>query len=228
MMRSWSVRGLSPRVRGNRIASVSHSIPAGSIPACAGEPPGLGIRSGSLSGLSPRVRGNHGKGNTGDDDVRSIPACAGEPGAGLGSRGWRRVYPRVCGGTPGRTTMKTPAGGLSPRVRGNPRGECHRRHCHRSIPACAGEPSGGRPGKPGQTVYPRVCGGTTPTGTGTTALEGLSPRVRGNPGAHYDENASWGSIPACAGEPSGGRPGKPGQTVYPRVCGGTVSSRTAS
>ena len=71
-------RGLSPRVRGNRIVIVFKCVGRGSIPACAGEPHNgafdmkpaevyprvcggtwSGIRLGELvAGLSPRVRGN--------------------------------------------------------------------------------------------------------------------------------------------------------------------------
>ena len=74
-----AVRGLSPRVRGNLAGVLAFPLPAGSIPACAGE---------------PRVR-----------SIESV--CAG-------------VYPRVCGGTAGRKSGDIKAMGLSPRVRGNP------------------------------------------------------------------------------------------------------------
>ena len=52
------------------------------------------------------------------------------------------------------------------------------------------------------------------------AVAGLSPRVRGSPGAPPAQDQRGGSIPACAGEPH--RPGSTGTTsgVYPRVCGG--------
>ena len=96
--------------------------------------------------------------------------------------------------------------GLSPRVRGN----LDRVHLnvirHGSIPACAGEPT--RPG--GQTrvftVYPRVCGGTISTGAMPEGFTGLSPRVRGNHIPCSTAGHEPGSIPACAGEPSGYRP----------------------
>ena len=72
------VDGLSPRVRGNRLAEVEHPDPLGSIPACAGEPdvshisvprekvyPRVcggtavnALRNMKSTGLSPRVRGN--------------------------------------------------------------------------------------------------------------------------------------------------------------------------
>ncbi len=71
------LRGLSPRVRGNRMADSSHPFAIRSIPACAGEPPCRVIvmllikvyprvcggnpfqrrRWYSTAGLSPRVRG---------------------------------------------------------------------------------------------------------------------------------------------------------------------------
>ena len=95
----YQLRGLSPRVRGNRIRRRPLRGTRRSIPACAGEPrvrqasasrPKVYPRvcggtyifygtGGRIQGLSPRVRGNlyilwdRGK-NSG-----SIPACAGEP-----------------------------------------------------------------------------------------------------------------------------------------------------
>ena len=56
--------------------------------------------------------------------------------------------------------IKSTPGGLSPRVRGNPRlaekGLCRRW----SIPACAGEPHCTDTRRMSVAVYPRVCGGT--------------------------------------------------------------------
>ena len=91
--------------------------------------------------------------------------------------------------------------GLSPRVRES--------LGHGSIPACAGEPglpTGSIPAcapfrRGGSWVYPRVCGGTPATATLASALSGLSPRVRGNPGFVCQRLSEVGSIPACAGEP---------------------------
>ena len=54
--------GLSPRVRGNprHANGRGRAYHGGSIPACAGEPEGLGLEHLALLpyGLSPRVRGN--------------------------------------------------------------------------------------------------------------------------------------------------------------------------
>ena len=54
-----------------------------------------------IPGLSPRVRGNRGLGGQSGGAVGSIPACAGEPAATPPKPRVDRVYPRVCGGTPG-------------------------------------------------------------------------------------------------------------------------------
>ena len=133
------VAGLSPRVRGNlsyphRCMKVDRSIPA-----CAGEPVGVGCLTVYVTvyprvcggthdgwtqsllgtGLSPRVRGNPAPRCPPGAVCGSIPACAGEPAkAGrLGLVG--EVYPRVCGGTPPPGARRARYAGLSPRVRGN-------------------------------------------------------------------------------------------------------------
>ena len=120
--------GLSPRVRGNRICLEGDEIFGRSIPACAGEPPGISVCPYAmpvyprvcggtvaralallpLLGLSPRVRGNRRRMVGRMQGRRSIPACAGEPGArGRPCRACR-VYPRVCGGT---GALEPPAAG---------------------------------------------------------------------------------------------------------------------
>ena len=72
-----------------------------------------------------------------------------------------------------------------------------------------------------------MCGGTGKVFCLITPLRGLSPRVRGNPRCSTRAGRSRRSIPACAGEPRAG-PGIGGrEAVYPRVCGGTVSSASA-
>ena len=69
-----------------------------------------------------------------------------------------------------------------------------------------------------------MCGGTGNLFRPVAPIPGLSPRVRGNPGAFRRRRYLAGSIPACAGEPRHGR-GRPAPAeVYPRVCGGTFRS----
>ena len=193
--------GLSPRVRGNLGKSSQPSADKRSIPACAGEPPGLmawvwsgGVyprvcggtalpqhAGGGARGLSPRVRGNPFTAKSRPVIYGSIPACAGEPVFWGRPSIMRRVYPRVCGGTRFSSRVFSCLSGLSPRVRGNPPPRPRRLYAHRSIPACAGEPQGARPPPYPYQVYPRVCGGTSASGKLRSAASGLSPRVRGNP-----------------------------------------------
>ena len=197
---------------------------AGSIPACAGEPPALfGVID--TAEVYPRVCGGTvpgGRGRRGG--AGSIPACAGEPQGSRPAGVLDEVYPRVCGGTHRRRMPPAAGLGLSPRVRGN-------RHCglraavvSGSIPACAGEPHRRIIRRPGKRVYPRVCGGTAPAHHPAAWQAGLSPRVRGNLCQAAYQAAGTRSIPACAGEPGLSRCCRRSVWVYPRVCGGTFFS----
>ena len=173
-------------------------------------------------GLSPRVRGSLFRDLAGNGAVRSIPACAGEPRATSAStcRSW--VYPRVCGGAVPSVGRLFPGPGLSPRVRGSQLDlDVHLRRA-RSIPACAGEPGGGPCAGSDARVYPRVCGGAAVECREVISGEGLSPRVRGSLAAIGMLLLAIGSIPACAGEPSGTILLVASDGVYPRVCGGAL------
>ena len=198
--RRLSRQGLSPHVRGNPAGLPPADRKPGSIPACAGEPCSRGTPSwmsrvyprmcGGTEdealfrpqhrGLSPHVRGNRRRPPRGPAVRGSIPACAGEPRYGPRAQGWLWVYPRMCGGTGGILIPRDHAIGLSPHVRGNRRYPYPTRPCHRSIPACAGEPPTHRWSQEWPWVYPRMCGGTAvPVPPSANAL-GLSPHVRGN------------------------------------------------
>ena len=134
----------------------------------------------------------------------------------------------MCGGTlPGQIGAAAPHG-LSPRVRGNRRLRPRRRTLLGSIPACAGEPVWTRKPPQIRAVYPRVCGGTYSPFCPLRAPGGLSPRVRGNLLHLQQQVARAGSIPACAGEPRWRSRRRPGNGVYPRVCGGTRLSPHAA
>ena len=174
-------RGLSPRMRGNRLYGVAELVEVGSIPAHAGEPRNpAGARSSArvypracggtkanlggaraIRGLSPRMRGNRPWRRRESCRCGSIPADAGEPTTSPGPSRPRRVYPRACGGTSGWDRSWEPFTGLSPRMRGNLRLRSSRNTCSGSIPAHAGEPPA-----------------TKKRGSYET---GLSPRMRGNP-----------------------------------------------
>ena len=75
-------------------------------------------------------------------------------------------------------------------------------------------------------VYPRVRGGTTAVGGSRMFLLGLSPRARGNLLRKVSSNAETRSIPACAGEPPPAGRGNPPTRVYPRVRGGTKTTKS--
>ena len=107
----------------------------------------------------------------------------------------------MCGGTYIGFGIVMADGGLSPRVRGNPRPSCSLISTSRSIPACAGEP------------HPRLFS--------CSVARGLSPRVRGNLALQVAILLAGRSIPACAGEPSPSERKAGWERVYPRVCGGT-------
>ena len=180
VLQGRNVRGLSPRVRGNRTIVSPRAERLRSIPACAGEPweserrmpmcrvyprvcGGTRMSSKGLThsrGLSPRVRGNHGGTIPSLGSTGSIPACAGEPCYCCLSRRLAQVYPRVCGGTRKLCAAAVKPHGLSPRVRGNRVIDGSHALHSRSIPACAGEPRRAGHATPRPTVYPRVCGGT--------------------------------------------------------------------
>ena len=70
-----------------------------------------------------------------------------------------------------------------------------------------------------------MCGGTGAVLAVIPGLEGLSPRVRGNPIVLPRVVRVCGSIPACAGEPLRDQELRDMRRVYPRVCGGTRDRR---
>ena len=88
-----------------------------------------------------------------------------------------------------------------------------------SIPACAGKPPAVPRRHPTTGVYPRVCGEAPTRRSDTPRRTGLSPRVRGSPLPKPNRQAGLGSIPACAGKPSGWPSTQRAPWVYPRVCG---------
>ncbi len=214
--------GLSPRGRGNLRAGSPALLPAGSIPAWAGEPhclhllrvhrsvyPRVGggtveglVHLGLGGGLSPRGRGNQPLFPCGSNGRRSIPAWAGEPGRGMPGPEDGRVYPRVGGGTRPRQRVNFLSWGLSPRGRGNRQRAVRLTADMGSIPAWAGEPSRVKGISHGSAVYPRVGGGTFTGSISGVSGRGLSPRGRGNRGIGFLQVWMVGSIPAWAGEPA--------------------------
>ena len=199
--------GLSPRVRGNHHAA-KHPAGRGRVypRVCGGTDlsgrvyprvvtgsgqrvyprvcGGTGVAWRTLdqrAGLSPRVRGN------------LSPRVRGNltPGLSPRVRGKIRdstlpdvvaVYPRVCGGNLRVRRRRRPAGGLSPRVRGN-------LDTARRNPSCGG-------------LSPRVRGNHQPWPACHGAGRGLSPRVRGNPSRRQPASGHWVYPRVCGGTPS--------------------------
>ena len=153
--------GLSPRMRGNRIAVRSTGTISRSIPAHAGQPSTACRHRGMYrvypracgatrlsrvavllgDGLSPRMRGNRLTYGDRMPKKRSIPAHAGQPKCPRARRRPARVYPRACGATSCRQEGIVARYGLSPRMRGNHAGRARDGEEWRSIPAHAGQPT---------------------------------------------------------------------------------------
>ena len=117
------------------------------------------------------------------------------------------------------------AGRSIPAYAGAPPAAPHDGQSVGSIPAYAGEPSWRTSPSRLMGVYPRVCGGTIVAAGQLTAPDGLSPRMRGNPGYRLTLRRDDVSIPAYAGELPVAPPPPPLSAVYPRVCRGTESCR---
>jgi len=172
-------------------------------------------------GASPRARGNRFHSRCLSACVGCIPACAGEPFCTAASQAPLRVHPRVRGGTPACITPNEADQGASPRARGNLRHRSLPGGRLRCIPACAGEPRAPSKMSGFGGVHPRVRGGTAATHPVTAALQGASPRARGNQPGPVVRRITEGCIPACAGEPVLIRPPTRTRRVHPRVRGGT-------
>ena len=233
--------GLSPRTRGNPLASHDLVAHSGSIPANAGEPLLFarlvahvqvyprergGTRNevtglSPLPGLSPRTRGNPGVAARPPAGAGSIPANAGEPTPIRRQPAQYRVYPRERGGTSVASNSRCAASGLSPRTRGNRQALVRAPGGHGSIPANAGEPLGRTRWRGIRGVYPRERGGTPGAISVEPLFKGLSPRTRGNRDPHPLLGRQPGSIPANAGEPRTTAVALASMGVYPRERGGT-------
>ncbi len=216
-----TLRGLSPRLRGNPIEDRIPFSASWSIPAPAGEPVsgvhryrhtgvypracgGTLVRLTSVRvdhGLSPRLRGNLLLQQFLELCYGSIPAPAGEPDSLNKGPAVDMVYPRACGGTVQWPQIDVVVVGLSPRLRGNHVLARTHNEDPRSIPAPAGEPA--PPGAPSGSrwVYPRACGGTGSSPGRPHRIGGLSPRLRGNRPVREPTRVAARSIPAPAGEP---------------------------
>ena len=213
--------GLSPRVRGNPALTRVRRPFFKVYPRAYGGTMSTDASLPRSKGLSPRVRGNHMRASACTGAQRSIPARTGEPDCPCCEGSGEQVYPRAYGGTVVLPLFRGLVEGLSPRVRGNLQRVFRALQMARSIPARTGEPltPGRRERRPG--VYPRAYGGTQAAEARPREVEGLSPRVRGNPQSGMRATTLLGSIPARTGEPGHPARGCKSRPVYPRAYGGT-------
>ena len=152
--------GLSPRVRGNPSRHRYFVSRSGPIPACAGQP-FFALEAPKGLGAYPRVCGATPEFVVVlEAFVGPIPACAGQPVPCELTRQVPRAYPRVCGATRQLKYANYYGPGLSPRVRGNRRGDLAYLRTWGPIPACAGQPFSYRHADASKRAYPRVCGAT--------------------------------------------------------------------
>ncbi len=172
-------------------------------------------------GLSPCVRGYQRFGKVAEDDCGSIPVCTGLPSPSTCLSSVPRVYPRVYGATLMYSSISLGLMGLSPCVRGYPRGVDHGAKLLGSIPVCTGLPRSTSASQTSGRVYPRVYGATSWSGRPCCPAGGLSPCVRGYLVDATHRCHLLGSIPVCTGLPRARLSSRSTSRVYPRVYGAT-------
>ena len=198
-MRSYKVRGSSPRARGARPARYIACASLGIIPACAGSTPtsspaarssrdhprvrGEHVRMRGLdrreAGSSPRARGAQDDARRGRRVAGIIPACAGST-----TRPSRRAWvtgdhPRVRGEHFHLASYEGPWRGSSPRARGALEPDRHAGDVAGIIPACAGSTCSGVTAGRAPRDHPRVRGEHRNRFSEHTRWTGSSPRARG-------------------------------------------------
>ena len=172
--------------------------------------------------MPPTVRRNPYLLDQVEDQRGTIPACEGEPRCAPGASGQTGNDPRVRGGTGMLETYNIDDVGRSPRARGNRLILRWRKAGGGTIPACAGEPSRRCSVAVKTRDDPRVRGGTLVLTGMIETLRGRSPRARGNPIFCMYMVSPYGTIPACAGEPSSLGRSRTCTGDDPRVRGGTL------
>ena len=117
--------------------------------------------------------------------------------------------------------------GLSPRARGNLSKYPLVKSCPRTIPASTGEPCYQWAEHKRTRDYPREHGGTPLSYLCGQAIQGLSPRARGNRFGGGRTGRRAGTIPASTGEPLARHCRRPHDRDYPREHGGTPAANRA-
>ena len=242
-----AARGPSPRARGIPAGRWPRAAAAGSIPASAGNPaarpptPPRGAvhprergesvnrrdRRAVARGPSPRARGIRASDGARVEGLGSIPASAGNPQPGRAGRPRRRVHPRERGESPRRRRVSGLPAGPSPRARGIRAVAVAASRDQGSIPASAGNPPAGRPGRKYSRVHPRERGESPSSGATWASSAGPSPRARGIRRPAGECRTRVRSIPASAGNPPGGRRTPWPPPVHPRERGESIAAITS-
>ena len=231
--------GSSPRVRGTPSMRECGSVPAGIIPACAGNTLDLPSAScnagdhprvcgehrrrqrqiGTHPGSSPRVRGTPYSWACSRIGVGIIPACAGNTADGVEAVLQSWDHPRVCGEHHCLSFSVVNGLGSSPRVRGTLPGASACLWSRGIIPACAGNTLEACWPRLSPWDHPRVCGEHRALKLTTGSPAGSSPRVRGTPQFMNEMIFNVGIIPACAGNTNTVHLTHCAYGDHPRVCG---------
>ncbi len=217
-------------------------MPAGSIPAYAGQPPCPAARR-RPSGVHPRIRGAarlpvvdvrrhqgpspHTRGSLADwlnaaTTFGSIPAYAGQPINESLNSGDGRVHPRIRGAAITYASVPSGTQGPSPHTRGSlPRGSRFG-ECPGSIPAYAGQPLALPVEERPRRVHPRIRGAARQREGQGCQEPGPSPHTRGSPSKNRRYTRASGSIPAYAGQPAARRRRSARRRVHPRIRGAAI------
>ena len=220
VLRSMSIGGSSPRVRGKRASDPAASWARGLIPARAGKtasalvvaerPPAHPRACGENGavdtaarpalGSSPRVRGKRLCGRPGAHRRGLIPARAGKTGPRTAGRPSCGAHPRACGENSRLSEEEINQMGSSPRVRGKLVHRFDSADDGGLIPARAGKTWHCRcPFRVGW-AHPRACGENPARTRATWCAIGSSPRVRGKLRGRVGTHLHAGLIPARAGK----------------------------
>ena len=196
--------GIIPAYAGNTDSVRTCLIPFGDHPRVCGEHLPDTLTTSKPEGSSPRMRGTPFRITEIDRQIGIIPAYAGNtqclPSPLLASRD----HPRVCGEHPIFDHWPARVTGSSPRMRGT-LGRADQQYPHAGIiPAYAGNTVSKNWTDKDYGDHPRVCGEHPFNASLTSFSRGSSPRMRGTPAFWRADNASFGIIPAYAGNTKDG------------------------
>ena len=233
------IPGSSPRMRGTLPPSVRQIVPAGIIPAYAGntstkrstdrscrdhprvcgEHATIVPTASTPAGSSPRMRGTHRPRKQGHVQPGIIPAYAGNTGWPYVLMKAGRDHPRVCGEHAWIDSGYDNRVGSSPRMRGTRLIVVYAALPYGIIPAYAGNTNFPTFMAVNNGDHPRVCGEHRPPEPDEDDSWGSSPRMRGTHTAIDYPKSAHRIIPAYAGNTNSYDTIHGRNRDHPRVCG---------